>query len=43
MYDAALERERGPIEALVHPGDVVVLHDPQTVGLTSQLVAEGRT
>ncbi|HET6714261.1 MAG TPA: glycosyltransferase [Actinomycetota bacterium] len=41
VYDAALERERGPIEALVHPGDVVVLHDPQTVGLTSQLVARG--
>ncbi|MGZ8598374.1 MAG: glycosyltransferase [Actinomycetota bacterium] len=41
VYDAALERERGPIEALVRPGDVVVLHDPQTVGLTSQLVSRG--
>ena len=41
VYDAALEREREPVEALVQRGDVVVLHDPQTVGLTPQLVARG--
>jgi trehalose synthase len=41
VYDATLRREGERIEALVRPGDVVTLHDPQAIGLTRRLVANG--
>ena len=41
LYDATLAREGASVEALVRPGDVVVLHDPQTAGLAPRLVAKG--
>jgi trehalose synthase len=41
VYDATLDREGAAVEALVRPGDVVVLHDPQTAGLAPRLVAKG--
>jgi trehalose synthase len=40
-YDATLARELEALGGLVRPGDVVVLHDPQTVGLTRGLLARG--
>ena len=43
IYDAALAPNLEAMLALVHPGDVVVLHDPQTAGLTPALVAAGAT
>ena len=41
VYDATIEHELAPIDELVRPGDVVVLHDPQTAGLAPRLVARG--
>ena len=41
IYERAIARERPAIEARVHAGDVVVLHDPQTAGLASALAAKG--
>ena len=41
VYDATVTREGAAVEALVQPGDVVVLHDPQTAGLAPRLVAKG--
>ena len=32
-YDATLARQREEVVARVRPGDVVLLHDPQTAGL----------
>lgn len=37
LYEAVLSRELAPLADQISPGDVVVLHDPQVVGLTSQL------
>jgi trehalose synthase len=36
-YTAVLEREAAALGALVRPGDVVILHDPQTAGLARSL------
>jgi trehalose synthase len=41
IYDATLGRNLEPVTTLVRPGDVVVLHDPQTVGLAPHLVSRG--
>jgi len=41
LYDDALERSRSELAALADPGDVVVLHDPQTAGLVRGLVERG--
>jgi trehalose synthase len=41
IYDATIDHEVSAIERLVRPGDVVVLHDPQTAGLARRLVARG--
>ena len=40
-YDATLARHRDEVVALVQPGDVVLLHDPQTVGLAQALRDRG--
>ncbi len=40
-YDRTVESNIGPIVAQVGPGDVVVLHDPQTAGLAAPLAAAG--
>ena len=41
IYDAGLAANLDAITTLVRPGDVVVLHDPQTAGLIRALVARG--
>jgi trehalose synthase len=41
IYDRALAPNLEAILALVRPGDVVVLHDPQTAGLAPALAAIG--
>ena len=40
-YDATLARQRDDILELVQPGDVVLLHDPQTAGLAQTLRDRG--
>ncbi|MCW2739277.1 glycosyltransferase [Nocardioides sp.] len=40
-YDATLARHAGDIDGLVRPGDVVLLHDPQTAGLARHLRDRG--
>jgi trehalose synthase len=40
-YDDAIAANVDAIAALVRPGDVVVLHDPQTVGLAPRLATLG--
>lgn len=40
-YDATLARHREEIVGLVQPGDVVLLHDPQTAGFAEELRARG--
>lgn len=40
-YEAILRENAEEIEALVHPGDVVLLHDPQTAGLADALIHRG--
>ena len=40
-YDATLARQRGEVVDRVQPGDVVLLHDPQTAGLASALRERG--
>ncbi|WP_167288669.1 glycosyltransferase [Nocardioides seonyuensis] len=40
-YDDTLARQRDEVLDLVQPGDVVLLHDPQTVGLAGPLRARG--
>ena len=42
-YDATLSRELAEILRRVRPGDVVVVHDPQPLGLVPGLVAAGAT
>lgn len=37
LYQSVLSRELAPLADQISPGDVVVLHDPQVVGLTPQL------
>jgi trehalose synthase len=41
VYDTTMDREMSAIGTLVRPGDVVVLHDPQSAGLAPRLVALG--
>jgi len=41
VYDATLRHELQQLASLVRPGDVVTLHDPQTVGLAPLLGATG--
>ena len=41
IYDGALAPNLEAILAVVRPGDVVVLHDPQTAGLAPALAAAG--
>ncbi len=41
IYGSVLAREGAAIGRLVRPGDVVVLHDPQTAGLTPALADLG--
>jgi trehalose synthase len=41
VYDDRLAHELSAIGSLVRPGDVVVLHDPQTVGLAPHLARRG--
>jgi trehalose synthase len=40
-YDATLARQRGEVADRVRPGDVVLLHDPQTAGLARELRDRG--
>lgn len=40
-YDATLARHRDEVVGLVQPGDVVLLHDPQTAGLARALRDRG--
>ena len=40
-YDATLERHRDEVVERVQPGDVVLLHDPQTAGLARALRDRG--
>jgi trehalose synthase len=41
VYEATLAPAARELEPRVRPGDVVILHDPQTVGLTHALRARG--
>jgi trehalose synthase len=40
-YRAAMERNAGELARLVKPGDIVLLHDPQTAGLAEPIRARG--
>ena len=40
-YLRVIQRELGPLLDLARPGDVAILHDPQTAGLTGPLVDAG--
>lgn len=41
VYDGALAPNLDGVRSLVEPGDVVILHDPQTAGLAPHLAAAG--
>lgn len=41
VYERTLARAANELGAIVKPGDIVVLHDPQTAGLVSALQAAG--
>ncbi|HVX32341.1 MAG TPA: glycosyltransferase [Solirubrobacterales bacterium] len=43
LYEGTLRRSAGHFEGLIHRGDVVFLHDPQTAGLARPLGAFGAT
>ncbi len=40
-YDGVLARNMGGLRGHISPGDVVILHDPQTLGLARAVAAEG--
>jgi len=40
-YESVLEANLSGLLAVIRPGDVVILHDPQTVGLAAALVGHG--
>ena len=40
-YDATLARQRGEVVDRVRPGDIVLLHDPQTAGFAGELRHRG--
>jgi trehalose synthase len=42
-YESVMHRNVKHLLAIVHPGDVVVLHDPQTAGLAPELLGAGVT
>jgi trehalose synthase len=42
-YDRTLAPSAAALAALVHPGDVVLVHDPQPAGLVEPLTAAGAT
>jgi trehalose synthase len=42
-YDRLLARNLPDISACIEPGDIVVLHDPQTLGLARSIAAVGAT
>jgi trehalose synthase len=41
LYEASLADDADRLAALIEPGDRVMLHDPQTLGLAPRLVAAG--
>jgi trehalose synthase len=41
VYEATLRANALELVSLIQPGDIVILHDPQTVGLAPALVAAG--
>jgi len=41
QYELATANNAGPLVELIHPGDVVILHDPQTIGLIPSLTERG--
>lgn len=41
VYEETLQRNATDLESLVDAGDVVILHDPQTAGLSRRLLAAG--
>lgn len=41
VYEATLSRQRAELLGMVATGDVVILHDPQTLGLAGALAAAG--
>lgn len=41
IYETALAAEADRLARLIVPGDVVILHDPQTLGLAPRLAASG--
>jgi trehalose synthase len=43
IYERTLEANAGELTQLVHPRDVVILHDPQTAGLIGALSRTGAT
>ena len=40
-YEAVMHENFGHLSGIIEPGDVVILHDPQTAGLASHLMAHG--
>jgi trehalose synthase len=40
-YEATLARNVDAVRAVARPGDIVLLHDPQTAALTERLIADG--
>jgi trehalose synthase len=42
-YESVLDENVSEMNGLVRPGDVVILHDPQTAGMISPLVRRGAT
>jgi trehalose synthase len=41
IYEDALDEDTSELAGCVRPGDVVLLHDPQTVGMSAALVRSG--
>src|SRR3954464_12144942 len=41
IYEATSARNAAALVGVVRPGDVVILHDPQTAGLVAPLLAHG--
>jgi trehalose synthase len=41
LYDSVMHRNLAELRELVQPGDIVILHDPQTAGLTAGLTQHG--
>jgi trehalose synthase len=41
LYERTLARNAAELVALVHPSDVVILHDPQTAGLVDAIASTG--